>query len=130
MQNNSARLAMALLGGRQDMASHSYNTMGAMRPDMGGIVNGQPSLPTPMQSMLFVNRGGPGPNQHARPKGKLQDAYAGMRTTVTPEIGGSANSLHPHINDMGNNPNHPAAQLASYLLTTKLTHPSMFYRGR
>lgn len=126
MQSNSMRLAQALIG-RQDMASHSYNTGGGMRRDMGAIKNGQPSLPTPEVSKGFVNLGSPSGGT-VNPKGTPNTDIAGMGTLFA-VVGQGNNDPAQHVNDMGNNQAHPATQLASYLFANRLTDPTMFYRG-
>lgn len=129
MLNNSMKLAEAMFGGRQDMASQSYNTAGTMRPNMGAIINGQPSLPTPMVSMNFLNVDRKNVNSHVRPKGEPNRGIAGMSDTWANIGHASDNNPGQHLNDMGNNPAHPAAQLASYLFANRLTDPTMFYKG-
>lgn len=129
MGNNSMKLAMAMMGGRQDMASHSYNTAGTMRPNMGAIINGQPSLPTPLQSQGYVNLFGQAKTGHVNPKGVANKDIAGMGSLYANIGHASGNNPDQHLNDMGDNPAHPAAQLASYLFANRLTDPTMFYKG-
>lgn len=125
MRNNmNLQLAQSMVEGRPDMASHSYNTGGQMRPDMGAIKNGQPSLPTSHLSMLYVNRGNNAVNKEV----KLPAYERPERTTVS--VGMNGSNPHPMgMTPMGNNPAHPAAQLASYLFANRLSDPSNFYRG-